>query len=77
MKWIATRIAGEIVPDDGCLEVDGRIVARIYRQRHGPSTDEWNWFFQAYPTDSGRAPTKDDAKAECERRAAKLEINDG
>ncbi len=71
MHWIATRIAGETRPDDGCLVVDGQIVARIYRQAHGPSAGDWAWFWQAMPADSGRAPTKDAAKAECERRARK------
>lgn len=73
MHWIATKIAGELIPDDGCLEVDGTIVARVYRQKHGPSTGEWNWFWQGYPAESGRSPTKDEAKAECERRAKKRE----
>ena len=69
MRWIATKIAGETRPDDGCLEVDGRIVARVYRQAHGPEAGAWSWFWQAIPAANGKAATKDEAKAECERRA--------
>lgn len=61
MRWIATRIAGEIVADDGCLVVEGRIVARVYAVRHGPGAGQWAWFFQALPTDSGRAADKADS----------------
>ena len=69
MKWRATIIGGELTPDDGCLIVGTRIVARVYRNRHGPSAETWQWFWQLYPTASGRADTKADAKAECEKRA--------
>ncbi|MCC0004652.1 MAG: hypothetical protein H6872_05740 [Methylobacteriaceae bacterium] len=69
MKWRRTVIAGEARPDDGCLVVGTRIVARVYRNTHGPSTGTWQWFWQMYPSASGRADTKEAAKEECERRA--------
>lgn len=69
MRWVRTVIAGETIPNDGCLEVDGRVVARVYIIKHGPAAGEWNWFWQQMPGATGRAPTKDAAKAECERRA--------
>jgi len=57
MKWRLTIIAGETNPDDGCLVVGTRIVARVYRNAHGPSAGTWQWFWQLYPTASGLAVT--------------------
>lgn len=69
MHWRATRIAGEIRPHDGCLDVEGRAIARVYIVAYGPCAGEWAWFYQGAPAANGRAPTKAAAKAECERRA--------
>lgn len=69
MKWRATVIAGEARPDDGCLVIGGRTVARVYRDRHGPEAGSWLWFWQVIPAAHGRVATKEEAKAACERLA--------
>ena len=65
-------IAGEPLPDDWCVVLDGDTIGRIMRVQLARGVWVWSWsliLFPASPADRGDEPTLDAAKAAFRSRA--------